>query len=432
MNRIILIGNGFDKAHGLPTGYDDFINNYWKYIVSELEHCKSYEYKDGLCTLTLLYENITNGAIRTWEDFMRSSRVMRYDTAHEKIEYIKQAEMYCRVQKTSFLSEIDKAIETKKWVDIENKYYDFLKDIATQNRACKYNSVEELNKELEILKSYLIAYLNDIRLDDRIVMPCIRQTMYGPFIYKEVSIEKEGVFWQFVKDRWDKANSTEDDDKIGFLAQFGEHFAEEEFNTYKRMLTLDEHMRNIFENTEVPNYYLLPNSVMLLDFNYTATSSLYINKLFTQIPRLSLIEINHIHGELSGSEEIIFGYGDDIDEEYARIERLNENAYLDNIKVFHYLSSPNYRRMLEFIESAPYQIYIMGHSCGTSDRTLLNTLFEHDNCVSIKPFYYQKEDGSDNYRELVQNISRNFKDKRLMRDKVVNKKYCEPLPQIGK
>jgi hypothetical protein len=71
----------------------------------------------------------------------------------------------------------------------------------------------------------------------------------------------------------------------------------------------------------------------------------------------------------------------------------------------------------------------MGHSCGNSDRTLLNTLFEHDNCVSIKPFYYQKEDGSDNYIEIVQNIYRNFTDMKLMRERVVNKTYCEPLPQ---
>lgn len=31
MNRIVLIGNGFDLAHGLPTGYVDFINNYELY-----------------------------------------------------------------------------------------------------------------------------------------------------------------------------------------------------------------------------------------------------------------------------------------------------------------------------------------------------------------------------------------------------------------
>jgi hypothetical protein len=30
MNRIILIGNGFDLAHELKTSYKDFIDDYWK------------------------------------------------------------------------------------------------------------------------------------------------------------------------------------------------------------------------------------------------------------------------------------------------------------------------------------------------------------------------------------------------------------------
>ena len=42
-------------------------------------------------------------------------------------------------------------------------------------------------------------------------------------------------------------------------------------------------------------------------------------------------------------------------------------------------------------------------------------------------WYYKREDGTDNYLELVQNISRNFTDMKLMRDRVVNKTYCEPL-----
>lgn len=30
MNRLILIGNGFDLAHGLKTSYADFIEWYWE------------------------------------------------------------------------------------------------------------------------------------------------------------------------------------------------------------------------------------------------------------------------------------------------------------------------------------------------------------------------------------------------------------------
>lgn len=78
-------------------------------------------------------------------------------------------------------------------------------------------------------------------------------------------------------------------------------------------------------------------------------------------------------------------------------------------------------------ETHRIQIYIMGHSCGNSDRTLLNTLFEHKNCISIKPYFYQKADGTDNYIEIVQNISRNFTDMKLMRDRVVNRSFCETL-----
>ena len=106
---------------------------------------------------------------------------------------------------------------------------------------------------------------------------------------------------------------------------------------------------------------------------------------------------------------------------------LNNGECLKNVKSMRYLEAPNYRNVLSFIESAPFQVLIMGHSCGNSDRTLLNTIFEHRNCISIKPYFYQKEDGSNNYTELIQNISRNFNDMKLMRDRVVNKTQCEPL-----
>lgn len=160
---------------------------------------------------------------------------------------------------------------------------------------------------------------------------------------------------------------------------------------------------------------------MFLNFNYTSTADLYIKKGNSEFT------LNHIHGELSKPDSVIFGYGDELDDNYKGLVKLNQNEYLKNVKSIRYLESDNYRKMLSFIESAPYQIFIMGHSCGNSDRTLLNTLFEHKNCASIKPFYYTKEDGTDNYMELVQNISRNFTSMQLMRDRVVNKTYCETI-----
>src|SRR3546814_4452370 len=46
MNRLILIGNGFDLAHGSKTGYDDFIK--W-YLTQALETAsRNRTYEDGL------------------------------------------------------------------------------------------------------------------------------------------------------------------------------------------------------------------------------------------------------------------------------------------------------------------------------------------------------------------------------------------------
>lgn len=161
---------------------------------------------------------------------------------------------------------------------------------------------------------------------------------------------------------------------------------------------------------------------LLLNFNYTKTAeSLYIKEDMN-------FEIINIHGELkSYNNPIIFGYGDELDEDYQKIEKTQNNDFLENIKSIKYHQTRNYRDLLKFIESGIYQVFVMGHSCGNSDRTLLNTLFEHKNCASIKVFYRQFEDGKDDYSNLIRNISRNFNNKPKMRDIVVNREYCSPL-----
>ena len=52
MNRIILIGNGFDLAHGLPTSYTDFINDYWENWAHILYHTNSHTASDGLTKIS--------------------------------------------------------------------------------------------------------------------------------------------------------------------------------------------------------------------------------------------------------------------------------------------------------------------------------------------------------------------------------------------
>ena len=74
----------------------------------------------------------------------------------------------------------------------------------------------------------------------------------------------------------------------------------------------------------------------------------------------------------------------------------------------------------------------MGHSCGLSDRILLNSIFEHNNCNKIQIFYYQKNKDYTDYFEKTQEISRHFKSnfKSRMRNSIVPFESCFPLNSL--
>ena len=138
---------------------------------------------------------------------------------------------------------------------------------------------------------------------------------------------------------------------------------------------------------------------VFLNFNYTSSLYPYINLFKSKsYGNYYKSEIISIHGLLEnyGDFEINFGFGDEMDEDYKFIENLNDNENLMNFKSFKYLRNRNYKNLLDYIDSDKFQVYIMG----LSDRTLLNTIFEHKYCRSIKVFYHKKEDGSDNFTAL--------------------------------
>lgn len=352
MNRLVLIGNGFDLAHGLKTSYADFIDWYWREWGKSLLRSGGILLDDGICSFRLK----SNVGLANWYDVWRYyyAKDLKYGLWKEAevLEIAKQDRELCDFTlKSLFFQTICEEVENKKWVDIEDVYYYFLK--LSENP-------KHINDDLEFIKDKLVEYLSS--LQEVPINHKIKDQILG-------LIEKEDVAIGSM-DKWDEV--------------------------------------------------CLPDNIMLLNFNYTNTADKYL-------PKLDKYTVNHIHGTISNPESVIFGYGDELDDEYEVLMKKNDNEYLRHIKSFRYLESSNYRNMLGFIEEAPYQICIMGHFCGISDRTLLCTLFEHPNCVSIKPYYYQKEDETDNYFDLICSIARNISDPRLMRDRVVRKERCEPL-----
>ena len=169
-----------------------------------------------------------------------------------------------------------------------------------------------------------------------------------------------------------------------------------------------------------------------MNFNYTNTPEKYFtSQKKNQNGGWISFNHNYIHGKIEDkTNRLIFGFGDEFDKEYVNLEELKINEFFTFVKSFWYLKTPNYQNLAEFLKGGEYQIYILGHSCGLSDRTLLNMVFEHPFCTKIKIFYHGEKEGSNNYTDLTHNISRHFKDKASMRLKIVNFQDSQPMPQF--
>lgn len=402
MNRLIIIGNGFDLAHGLPTSYSSFLNYIWK----NFEKAKS----NGI--FQSLFEANFDHFLPSYSNFTFFLEEAKKFNSQYRIE---KTDIYGLPNYTIYHNnkivfkfnnkffELINKVNAINWVDIENVYYKVL--ISLVNKDNKYrqvSSIEQLNEEFNEIKILLQHYLeneveNNFVFDNNIdkARPIIDLLKYN---YKALINNQTHKFF------------------LEFPADYRKELLDfdELFHPYHKGQFIDGAFENLF-----------------LDFNYTSNVRNYVNILnkenVNDFGRAAHIQI---HGNfIDPTNKLNFGFGDEMDDNYKTIESAGDNNYLENIKSFMYLNNGNYKNLLNWIESQDFQVFIMGHSCGLSDRTLLNTIFEHHNCKSIKIFYYEKSPGDDNFTEISQNLSRHFNKKALMRSKVVNKELSVPLPQ---
>jgi hypothetical protein len=373
MNRLVIIGNGFDLAHGLPTSYCHFIDDFWRNFK---EKCKSDEYKNLIYTheaydryyssygkienfsdlKNLIYEYITD-----YPDFVfDENNLILYTSKYGNREKIFEF-------KSKFFREIcSKNIEN--WVDIETEYYNSLISIAKSTPVKgpnKSDLVKELNNEFELIKKLLYDYLK-FEICDKY----------------EFKIDDSNEIINYLKNEIDGIN-----------------------------------------NPSLQSY-----STLFLSFNYTPTARVYHEYLKS---KLYSSNVNYIHGEIGNDDnpDIIFGYGDDKDGNYKLIKNFNDNVFLENIKPFEYKNNDNFENLLDFLNGSKYIVYLVGHSCGLSDKYLLNQILENENCNSIITLYRNFEDGTDDFRNKPRDVSRHFDNDRLSTIRIVNKKKSRSIPQ---
>ena len=387
LNRIILIGNGFDLAHKLKTSYKDFIDWFWAERVKLINATKSDDWENfdiGENTYKM-YQKDVFFDVRFDEKFNEKDKrrlITDYDPK-EKVGNPVEKEADCKIQnvdnkeirqkpkfisvddlksnivyKNKFLEIVERRKRLQNWVDIEELYFEILKNCKDRYKQSEsvyeIYTVEQLNKDFGDIKRKLSEFLkkrNDIISND---------------------------------------------------------------NDYRDKLNKDivDKLKTIISEANT-------GEILLLNFNYTNTIS--------ELYNISNATENQIHGRINDSDnQMIVGYGDEISEESSDIEKLNENAFLENVKSIKYVETDNYSDLLKFIEKDKYEVFVFGHSCGNSDRTLLKALFENINCDKIRCFYF-----NDDYNKTIDNIYRKFEDKTKFRIKIRKKdKDKDEFPQF--
>lgn len=367
MNRLVLLGNGFDLAHRMPTTYYDFLFNYLRGCFQKTGFKFPYEDKLIKVVANDFYAADRLGEVESVKDYLKSWKKpskISISSVYDPYTEADSNHFYDLTSKSDFISRLFQNCNNCNWVDIEMEYYESLKQILEiENSNKKMQEIKLLNESMEFLIETLSTYLSTIEL------------------------KKENLSY------------------VTLLRQAPTTF------DYVDLFTSEE---------------LVLEDTLILNFNYTPTIEHYTKKY--NIPA----KINYIHGKLGDYfNPLILGFGDEKDSAYQKIESEKAKGFFRYIKSFGYFRTTNYPDLIRFIESNKFEVYVWGHSCGLSDRTMLNMIFEHQNCKSIKIFYHEKEI-ENNYRDLTEEISRHFTNKSEMRRKIVSLTQCSPMPQAEK
>lgn len=269
-------------------------------------------------------------------DFIK--KLSQKSTGFEKLEY-------CQFNTEGFQIEFHFELLKKtinnyqncRWVDIEYEYYKLLTKCLGLDEEKILKEIQELNKLFEVFKNNFLTYIKNVEKN---------------ISDYEMNEKIENIFKQSINENWD-------------------------------------------------------SPVCILNFNYTSMVSRYYEKLKKRFKKLTIIQI---HGSCIENlkNSPIFGYGDEMDKKLGDLEDINVAEAFKNIKSIHYSKNKNYISFFSFqresanlinLNDKRYNVIVLGHSCGLSDRTLLNEIFESELCNSITLYHYRKDINNTDFEE---------------------------------
>ena len=371
--NILVVGNGFDLAHGLPTKYSDFLDFMTLYIT---------KYHRGWVRWGLVDDNDTDEG--KWKN-------RRWSFYHAVLESLKsnvsaQAkqlfEKYCddfhalitnekslkNFQFNSFLRYCLHEYSYKKtlngdfnWIDIEDEIQRFilalepeiktlseLKNISVRVRNC-------INYENVDAKLFFIPTITDALISKNIPDEYLKQAVFG-LLFGEL-------------------------EKFNTLLKLYLKTTMKTLDKSNRHFLINSHSTNLSQGTQRGTEI---NHV--LSFNYTDTTAMYVPKE----------KIRFINGNLDSSK-IILGIENPDLSKTSEFCKNNMHLFFKNTQRVLYNSSREYEQWVTVLKyaknketSSGIDLHIIGHSLAISDRYILVGLMLGASKVTI--YHYSEND----------------------------------------
>ena len=417
--NILIIGNGFDLAHGLPTKYTDFLD-----FVKVIKRIYFADYDDIYAEEAWqklnMRENTNKESLKEFFINIYNTReVEEFKPPQDVLSYIVKTNIFC--------DEFHKNIVNNIWVDYflhcgmhqRDNWIDFESEISRIIQMIDNALKSDGQNENTIIRKFSEVYFSERFLDDYDEMEQEREEKALREIKK---IEKrEGEKWNISK-------------KIEYLNDYNKKHPiqrQKEIITYKGLISrLKQDLNSIIRALEIYlTVYVAELDITnickdiknlnidhVLSFNYTDT--------YKRLYGTDRIDYDYIHGEANinntiDSNNMVLGI-----DEYLSKKRRNKDVRFIAFKKYyqriHKQIGCKYKEWVDKIieeekkkswiingkdysKDYMHNIYIFGHSLDVTDKDILRDLILHEN-VYTTIFYPDKEELGKKIANLVKVI----------------------------
>lgn len=342
---VLIIGNGFDLYHKLPTRYIDFLflvknwsDFFDDYNRSLREKIEDLEYKKFNITLDE-YGKLTNDSLRDFAKYAKSFN-------NDKIQTLNVI-----ISKNAWIQYFIKSeYEKEGWIDFET----------------------EIEKVLTIIEHFFTIDVDNCvgKLFSNAVNPTIYEIIKILMNVTDSFPLKLGLY-----------NKT-DVEKIKYGNVKRNLIEELKIDLNKLIDALKIYMEEFVEKINTPYYseqIKNLNDINLLTFNYTNTYSYIYENVNT---------IHYVHGSLEDNNIVLGASGED----FENIDYVYFQKYFQRIQK---KTGALYKKWIgkakESYTDREIHVYIMGHSLGMTDKDILADFFYNNKNVSDITIFYHNQ-----------------------------------------